>query len=737
MRSTRRLVVCVPFFGFLLAGCGSSNSSGSSQSAPKPPVANGGGPYTGTVGTAVSFSGSGSTDPQGQALTYAWNFGDSSTGTGVSPTHTYATLGTFTVSLAVTNTSGLTGMSTGQATIAAALSNVPLTGVVNGGQQSIVGAHVYLLAANTTGYGQASVSLLSAALTGSSDSIGAYVTTGSNGGFSLTGEYNCAGGQQLYLYALGGNSGSGANAASGLMAAIGACPSSSAPAIFATVNEVTTIAAAYAMAGFATDATHVSSSGTALAQVGVANAFANAGNLATLATGGALATTPAGNGTVPQAEIDTLANILAACVNSTGAVTGPTNPTACYTLFNNAQTGGNSGTTPSDTATAAINIAHNPGAGIAGLYGLSTANPPFVPGLTSAPNDFTLALSFTGGGLASTSSIAIDGYGNAWVPNQLTTQSVNFGLGSLSELSSSGAPLSSTGFTGGGLEEPDTVALDSAGNVWVGNIASGLSEFASTGTALSPAAGLGGGYNGGGLDLVGGVAIDGYGEVWATDYVAYNNVSEFSKNGSAISPSAGYALATGSTYGGDETDQIAIDNSGHVWVTSSYFDTVTELSQSGTVLQSFGAGVILYPGSIAIDGTGDLWITSSANPAYSTVTKLSLTGTAVSASNVFTSSGRMQTCGNIALDGGGNAWIIFQGRLESGILELTNTGVLLSPSVGYANISAGLHGIAVDGSGDVWAPTSLGSVIEIVGAATPVVTPLSAGVKNNALGARP
>jgi PKD repeat protein len=82
-------------------------------------VANAGGPYTGTAGTAVSFTGAASTDPQGETLTYAWNFGDNGTGTGVSPTHTYATPGTYTVSLTVTNTSNLSATATNKATIAA------------------------------------------------------------------------------------------------------------------------------------------------------------------------------------------------------------------------------------------------------------------------------------------------------------------------------------------------------------------------------------------------------------------------------------------------------------------------------------------------------------------------------------------------------------------------------------------------------------------------------------------
>ncbi len=83
------------------------------------PVSDAGGPYSGTVGVPVSFSGAGSSDPDGDALTYAWDFGDLSTGSGVSPTHAYATTGTFTVSLTVTDngTPALSNTDTATATI--------------------------------------------------------------------------------------------------------------------------------------------------------------------------------------------------------------------------------------------------------------------------------------------------------------------------------------------------------------------------------------------------------------------------------------------------------------------------------------------------------------------------------------------------------------------------------------------------------------------------------------------
>ena len=148
-----------------------------------------------------------------------------------------------------------------------------IQGKVHGGQQPVVGAHIYLMAANTTGYGNLAVSTLVPTSTGTSDSIGGYVLTASDGSFSISGDYTCTANTQLYVYSLGGNPGAGTNSAAGFLAALGNCPADGSLATgtpFIFVNEVSTVAAAYSMAGFAVDATHVSSSGTALAESGIA-----------------------------------------------------------------------------------------------------------------------------------------------------------------------------------------------------------------------------------------------------------------------------------------------------------------------------------------------------------------------------------------------------------------------------------------------------------------------------------
>ena len=89
-----------------------------------PPVARPGGPYAATRGVALTLNGSASTDADGTISNYAWNFGDGTTGSGVSPGKTYAAAGTFTVSLTVTDNAGSTNTATTTAVITAP-ANVP------------------------------------------------------------------------------------------------------------------------------------------------------------------------------------------------------------------------------------------------------------------------------------------------------------------------------------------------------------------------------------------------------------------------------------------------------------------------------------------------------------------------------------------------------------------------------------------------------------------------------------
>jgi PKD repeat protein len=55
------------------------------------------------VGEIVTFNGSSSSDPDGNVLTYLWDFGDGQTGSGVNAMHTYNKAGQYAVSLTVSD----------------------------------------------------------------------------------------------------------------------------------------------------------------------------------------------------------------------------------------------------------------------------------------------------------------------------------------------------------------------------------------------------------------------------------------------------------------------------------------------------------------------------------------------------------------------------------------------------------------------------------------------------------
>jgi glucose/arabinose dehydrogenase len=58
-------------------------------------------PTSGQAPLAVTFSSAGSSDPDGNPITYSWNFGDGTTSTAANPTKTYSTNGTYTATLTV------------------------------------------------------------------------------------------------------------------------------------------------------------------------------------------------------------------------------------------------------------------------------------------------------------------------------------------------------------------------------------------------------------------------------------------------------------------------------------------------------------------------------------------------------------------------------------------------------------------------------------------------------------
>ncbi len=621
---------------------------------------------------------------------------------------------------------GCSGVPLTTTTQSSAIPGAAIRGMVHGGQGPIQGAHVYLLAVNsspTSTYGgpgipQSPTNQSASVLTSGagSDSLGYYVTTGADGSFTITGDYTCPSSYaHPYLYASGGYPGSGtSNSAITLVGAVSSCDTSQ----FVIINEVSTVVLAYSFAGFATDPTHASASNTTLAATDLDNATSTIANLMDPLTSTALATTPTGNGTVPQAEINTLANILAACVNSTGPTSTP-----CTTLFNDAPNF--SGTVPTDTGTAILNIAHNPGANISGatgLFSLQTGSTSFQPDLPSAPNDFTLPVVYSGGGLQGPWGVAIDASGSVWV-GDWTSETP-----SITELSPVGAAVSpSSGFTGGGLEAAEGMAVDSSGNVWAADSkGDGVSEFNSSGMAKSPAST---GWTGGSERSADQLAIDASGDVWASNGPR-NTITELTSAG------AGATGSPFSTGGLDQVTGIAADASGNIWVTNTDGESLSEFNSSGTASAASPIagpfGMYSSPVALAIDGSGNIWVADFGGSLLLKYCPSCNSGAGSWPSGSGYSGGGLSNPNDVAVDGAGNVWVANDNN--NSISEFNSSGTAISGSSGFtggtgSSSLSGPEGIALDGSGNVWVTNGGGNTVtEFVGAGTPVVTPIVANL---------
>jgi len=607
-----------------------------------------------------------------------------------------------------------------------------LTGRARGGQSAITGGSVQLWKVNTDG--TAATLMLS-------------TTTDSNGNFTLNSSSNCSATSnpttQVYITITGGNPGlSGNTPALALMAALGPC-SGLAAIPFVDVDEVTTVASVWALQQFIGVTYGVAGSDDIAVNTmtqsvtGMINAFSTVPVLTTLAQGSAVSSYS--NATIEGSKINTIANILSTCVNSDG--TGN-----CATLFAAVTPSGD--TAPADTIQAALYMATNPANNVAQIFGYQTGvGEPFSPNLSTTPFDWTLAVSYTGSGLNIPYLLAADAGGNIWI-----TDSPGSPSNGLVELTpngqvANGSPFLASG-SGSPVSGPQTVALDTLGNVWVANHGSGANDlfsFPRTGSTVtkhtaptSPS-----------TCQPESMAMDGSNNAFFA-CSGITDLFEFANAGSVSSPSYG---TNATQYGavGSTPEGMAIDPSGDVWVTNNGSSSVTEFAAGSYAAAANTFSVGSNPYGIAIDHSGDAWEVDSSG-----LNEMAKNGSSYTLNNF--SGGGLNNPRYLAIDGSGNVWVANSGDTTvSGtdyvtVSEFTNNGTAITAGT-YTDIPGGfahattagspsLRGIAVDPSGNIWVSgcgstsgcTSASFVMEIVGAATPVVTPLSSAIGSNQLG---
>jgi hypothetical protein len=429
-----------------------------------------------------------------------------------------------------------------------------------------------------------------------------------------------------------------------------------------TVNELTTVAAAYAFAQLFVGSA-IQGGSLALSIAAGMNA-----NLVAVATGQpspVLLASPNADQTNSLRSTRSLANLLTACVDAPAS--------GCPPLF--ALTTPPGALSPADTIQALVSLARNPAVNVTEIFAQSQVVDLYQPALETAPDAWTLTVkvnetgsdAFPFGGTANT---VFDDRGYAWVNNN-TIQGTSRSTMTVIVLKPDGSPADGSDGTptsplrgGGVLGAGFGISRNPVdGSIWVGDFGWGgdnpgprprgngngsVSQFAAEGTALSPSTAWDGG-----TDRVQGTVADRDGNIWsanfgndklivfpdgdpgraiAADVPCHPFGIAIAADGSAWVTTMGEALlndadpcdppATVShwrlqgdtleqlslTEVGDANKGLDIDFEGFVWVGSGGDDTVYRLAPDGTVVGAYQGGGIDTPWSVRIDDAGNVWV---------------------------------------------------------------------------------------------------------------------------------
>ncbi|MEO7030364.1 MAG: hypothetical protein ABI147_13285 [Acidobacteriaceae bacterium] len=665
----------------------------------------------------------------------------------------------------------LAGCGLGDAPISnSTLSAASFSGKINGGPNPIVGATVKLYTTGTGpgnatngGYGVGSFVQEANAVSGPGRD------TAADGSFTFAGGYPCPSGQFLYIVSAGGDTGAGFNAKTFLVSALGRCDDlfSGGQYIggFIYLNELSTVAAAYALGNFTTitgqgffaqvgigapssnnavnGCVANGTSCTTTAEAGLRHAFQNAGNLKNPFSPVANSTLPQNaSAQVPLQLINSIANTVVSCVNSNG------NSNACRVLFGATNTDFSNG----NTFQALVNLAKNPkltGTPFSTSDFLAAATPQtsfYQPSLAFAPQDFSIAIYYP----------------------KLTGKTT-------------GAQ---------GLTFPFSGSLDINDNYYIGNYdsaalaSSNLASFNSNGTLVS--------FTPDSTTLVAasGVSADAIGDVYSVGFTPNQggNIDRFLIDNvtGAIVPSP-----TSRGIGTPQPISSAVDRQNNLWVGTQSNAAIIEVAANGTL--PFIAGVNAPVNAVAVDPDQNIWVTNSSatNPAANAILVVQNTGT-TAAPSYSTSNILGASIPNLGVSGVSfvtaspySAYIANSSSTPGLTLvvptvsgaEVTNLNVGTATSVGNGPVNnqtdgngviwaadgadiveftptasvvtrltpcrlgsistrqcegvpyAGIQSVSIDSAGSVWFLASgTGSASEMIGAAAPTVPLLSLGV---------
>ena len=445
--------------------------------------------------------------------------------------------------------------------------------------------------------------------------------------------------------------------------------------------------------------------------------------------------------TPESAKLNTVANILSACINQTSASSAPN----CSTLFSAAappaapsrtSQPGASFPAATDTLQAALYMFLNPTDGNTAnrtsLYNLSPATgAPYQPSITALPTDWTIAVSYTSpstcggnGFLTKPFDVQFDLVGNAWIANA---------SGSLVELSPTGAPMNCASLGGSG----HGVIVDVAGNIWyIDSVGSFVYRY-------SPSSGTTRKYTVTGQPLA--ISANDAGDVFFTS-VSGGTGGLYLINNGANSTGINSPVLISNTVG-PMPSAIFPDTAAGEWVSSgsTFVTRVAQATGGSAFINGYNSTPYTVTGpayGVAVGPSNRIIVT--AQDANSTVSVLMPSGAGFAPAAGFPTTANaagLMTPTSPAIDGGINIWVGNNAAETSGNYALSLIAIDGTPlsasgtNGGYQKPNTyfnALRRTTVDSGGNVWtASDNLNSIVELVGAAVPVYQPYANGLQQN------
>ena len=307
---------------------------------------------------------------------------------------------------------------------------------------------------------------------------------------------------------------------------------------------------------------------------------------------------------------------------------------------------------------------------------------------------------------------------------------------------------------GAQLNSPLSIAVDRSGNLYIGDSTNNRVRMVSNGTITTVAGNGTAGYKGdkgsattAQLNAPAGVAVDSSGNLYIADTgnnvirkVAGGTITTFAGNNTAGFAGDGGAAASAEL---NSPSAVAVDAAGNVYIADAGNDVIREVS--GGNISTIVSG-LMHPQGLAVDASGNLYIADTDRRAVGKFSGGVYTTIAGSGSGGFAgddgpgTNAKLNDPTGIAVDSSGSIYIA--DTFNSRIRKLTPTGIITTiagnGSLNYVGeggpaTKAGLyfpHGVAVDGSGNVFVADTSNSLVRKLQPSYPIVA--DSGVGNAA-----